>query len=321
MSKDAARQFFALAGLAATELFRQPVVFLLILSGTVFVILTPLAISFQLGQQARLAVDSSLAFEFMFGIVLAGYAACSTLHQECRSGTILIVFSKPVSRLMFFLAKYLAITGVIAFFVLCIAAAALVAARLTPRNFQYDTLGMTLLWAIPLLSLVPAALLNYFRRRPFVPCALGGLVLALAGIVTVLGMVDSEGHRAAFGSQVEWHIVPACALEGIALLILAAIALSLATRLPAPSTIAVLAIMLFAGLISDHLVSLLPPWEPIRFGLKMLLPDIQAFWPADTLSGGGLVPVQAIMQAILYAVSYTAGVLCLGYAAFRDREF
>lgn len=321
MSKNTARQFFALTGLAVTELFRQPVFFLLILSSTAFIILAPLSVSFQLGHQGRLALDSSLAFEWVFGIILAGYAACATLHNECRSGTILIVFSKPVSRLMFFLAKYLALSTLIVFFVFCTGTAALLAGRLTPRNFEYDTLGLRLLLAAPLITLIPAALLNYFTRRPFVYYALWSLVLALIGMVTILGMVDGEGHRAAFGSQIDWRILPACALEGIALLILAAIALSLASRLPTPTTIAVLAVVLFAGLISDHLVSILPPWETVRLGLRMILPDIQAFWPADMLSDGGRVSIASIMHATVYAAAYTSGVLCLGYAAFRNREF
>lgn len=321
MSKAVARQFFALTGLAVTELFRQPAFFLVILSSTACTVLVPLAISHQLGQQGHLALDSSLAFEFMFGIILAGYAACATLHNECRSGTILIVFSKPVSRLMFFLAKYLAVSILLAFFVFCSGIASLLAERLTPRNFEFDALGLRLLLAVPLVAFIPAALLNYFTRRSFVFYSLLGLVLSLIGMVIVLGMVDGEGTRVAFGSLIDWRILPACALEGIALLILSAIALSLASRLPTPTTIAVLAVVLFAGLISDHLITLLPQSETLRFGLRMILPDIQAFWPADRLAGGGMLPLPILAHAAAYAVAYTSGVLCIGYAAFRNRQF
>lgn len=315
------RQFWALTGLAVTELFRQPASFILILSSVACTVLAPLALSFQLGQETHLALDSSLAFEFMFGIILAGYAACATLHNECKSGTILIVFSKPVSRLMFFLAKYLAIALLILFFVFCSGAASLLAGRLSPHNFEFDALGLRMLWAIPLVTIIPAALINYFTRRSFIFYALLGFSLALVATVLILGMMDGEGHRVAFGSLLDWRILPACSLEGIALLVLAAIALSLASRLTTPTTIAILAVVLFSGLISDHLITLLPSSETLRFGLRMILPDIQAFWPADRLAGGESLSVAVIGHAAAYGIVYTCGVLCIGYAAFRNREF
>jgi ABC-type transport system involved in multi-copper enzyme maturation permease subunit len=321
VSKASARQFLALTGLAVTELFRQPASFLLILSSVACTVLTPLALSFQIGQETHLALDSSLAFEFMFGIILAGYAACATLHNECQSGTILIVFSKPVSRLMFFLSKYLAIALLILFFVFCSSAASLLAGRLSPRNFEIDTLGLRVLLAIPLVAIIPATLINYFTRRSFIVYALLGFTLALLAAVTALSMMNGEGHRVAFGSLLDWRILRACTLEGIALLILAAIALSLASRLTTPTTIAVLAIVLFSGLISDHLITLLPSSESLRFGLRMILPDIQAFWPADRLAGGESLSIAAIAHAAVYGVTYACGVLCLGYAAFRNRQF
>ena len=321
MSKASARQFLALTGLAVTELFRQPASFLLILSSVACTVLAPLALSFQLGQETHLALDSSLAFELMFGIILAGYAACATLHNECQSGTILIVFSKPVSRLMFFLAKYLAITLLILFFVFCSSAASLLAGRLSPRNFEFDALGLRVLLASPLIAIIPAALINYFTRRSFIVYALLGFTLALVAAVILLGMMNGEGHRVAFGSLMDWRILRACTLESIALLILAAIALSLASRLTTPTTIAVLAIVLFSGLISDHLITLLPSSETLRFGLRVILPDIQAFWPADRLAGGESLSFAVIAHAAVYGVTYACGVLCLGYAAFRNREF
>jgi len=321
VSKASARQFLALTGLAVTELFRQPASFLLILTSTSCTVLAPLALSFQLGQETHLALDSSLAFEFMFGIILAGYAACATLHNECQSGTIMIVFSKPVSRVMFFLAKYLAIALLILFFVFCSSAASLLAGRLSPRNFEFDALGLRILLAIPLVSIIPAALINYFTRRSFIVYALLGFSLALVAGVTALGMINSEGHRVAFGSLMDWRILPACGLEGIALLILAAIALSLASRLTTPATIAILAVVLFSGLISDHLITLLPSSDALRFGFRMILPDIQAFWPADRLAGGESLSLPVITHAAAYGLAYTCGVLCMGYAAFRNRQF
>jgi hypothetical protein len=53
----------------------------------------------------------------------------------------------------------------------------------------------------------------------------------------------------------------------------------------------------------------------------MILPDIQAFWPADRLAGGESLSLSVIAHATAYGVAYTCGVLCMGYAAFKNREF
>ena len=53
----------------------------------------------------------------------------------------------------------------------------------------------------------------------------------------------------------------------------------------------------------------------------MVLPDIQSFWPADQLADGGHITAPLIGQAAVYTAVYGSGVLCLGYAAFRNRQF
>lgn len=303
------------------DLFRQPATFLLIASSIACTILTPLAVSHQLGQQTHLAVDSALAFELLFGIILTGYAACFTLHNECRSGTILIIFSKPVGRLMFFLAKFTAIALLLIFFIYCSALATLLAERLTPRNFELDALGLRLLLASPFLALIPAALLNYLTRRAFVPTALCLYALALTALVLILSSFDRTGSAVEFGSMMEWRLISASLLEGIALLMLATIAISLSARFAAPATVAILGLFLFTGLIAGHLTALLAHLPPVAFALKMALPDIQSFWPADKLADGGRLPLPLIGHATLYALLYGAGILGLGYTAFRNRQF
>ncbi len=315
------KQFLALTGLAATELFRQPACFLLIVCNVALTILLPLSVAHQLGQTTHLAVDSSLAFELVFGVLLAGYAACATLYNEGRSGTILIIFSKPVSRLLFFLAKFAAVTLVLAFFVYCSGMAALLAERLAPRNFEFDSLGMKLLLATPLVAFLPAAILNFLTRRPFIPWALGLLSLTLTVWVLALGAYDSEGHRVAFGTTIAWTVLPAAALEGLALLVMATLALSLAGRLAAPATVSILTVMLFAGLIADHLVEQTASVPLISAALRLILPDIQAFWPADRLAAGGSITLPVLGHAAVYSLAYGSGLLSLGYAAFRNRQF
>jgi hypothetical protein len=315
------RQYAALIGLSATELLRQPVCFLLPLASVALTVLLPVATIVQLGQQGHLARDGALAFELLFGVVLAGYAACSTLHNECLSGTVLTLLSRPVSRSALFLAKFIAVGTILALFVAESTAATLLGTRLSPVLFELDRLGLRIVMLIPVIAFLPAAALNYFRGRSFVACAHICLAVALGLAVVAIGFLDREGHIVPFGSLMEWRLTSACCLEGLALLMLTALALSLATRLSPSPTVAILTVILFTGLISDYLVSRLPAIPTLIFTLRSILPDLQAFWPADRLAGDGVITFAVLRQSTSYAIVYTAGVLCLGIVSFRNRQF
>ena len=315
------RQHGALVGLSATELLRQPVCFLLTLTSVAVTVLLPLTASIQLGQQGNVARDGALAAELVFGVILAGYAACTTLHNECRTGTILTLLSKPVSRSALFFAKFLSVTAILLLFVFESTAATLLGTRLSPVFFEFDSFGLLLVVLIPLATFLPAAALNFFTGRSFVFWAHVFLANALALAVIAISFVDRQGQHIPFGSLMDWPLARASGLEGLGLILLAAIALSLATRLNTSPTVAILALILFAGLISDYLMSRIPRCPALVFSLRALIPDMQTFWPAERLTGDGVITFTLLRQSAIYAVLYTAGILCLGLASFRNRQF
>lgn len=315
------RQFAILTRLAFVELVRQPVAFLLALSCMVLSIVLPLLSAHQLGQQAGLARDGALAFELVGGAVLTAYAACSTLSSELRRGTILTLLSRPLPREILFLAKFSAVAALLAGFVGCSACAALLAERMTPRFFETDTFGLRVLTAVPFVALLPAAWLNWRKGWSFPACGWALLGLALAAAVVALSRVDPEGHQGHPGQFVDLRLVPAAVLVGIGLLILAALALGLAAHLPLAPTAAILLAVLFAGLMSDYLAQQFSTCAPAAGAVRLVLPDLQRFWPADDLSGEAPFGWRSLGGAAGYGALYTAGLLCLGMAAFRRRQF
>ena len=312
---------FHLTRLAFTELVRQPVCLLITLASVALSTALPLMIAHQLGQQGALARDGALAFELTGGAILAAYAAFSTLSREMNTGTILTLLSRPIGRGTLFLAKFAAVTLLVVLFTVCSAFAALLAERLAPRYFETDWYGVRLLLAVPVAVFVPAAFLNW-RCGSNVP-AWGWcfLVVALALVTAALSRVDSEGHVGRLGEFLDWRLVPAAALIGIGLLILAAAALGLAAHLPLAPTVLLLLVLLFAGLLSSYIARLVSHCPPVATAIRTLLPDFQAFWPADDLAGDSPLGWRAVGAAALYGITYTAGVLCLGAAAFRNRQF
>lgn len=314
-------KFATLVRLTVTELVRQPICLLLTLGAAGLVVIVPLATAHQLGQQSNLARDSALAFQFVIGMLLAAYAACSTLTAEVRTNTILTVLSKPVGRDLLFAAKFTGVATVVLIFGLCSAASGVLADRLSPRFFEIDVFGVKVVCGAIGAALAATGAANAFRRVPFSSTALAALAFVLWAAVLTLAFFDREGAPCRFGMEMDWRLIPASILVTLGLLILSALALSLATRLGVAPTAAILAALLFGGLISSYLADSLPRVAALRLAVRAVLPDLQLFWPADELASGGSIATGTLLRAGLYALLYSCGVLGFGAIAFRRRQF
>ena len=313
-------RFVAVTGLTVREALRQPITLLLVLSCTLVSGLMPLFVAHQLGEPGRLARDSALAFHFVFGVLVAGYVGASALASELHSGTAATVLSKAVGREAFFLAKFAGVAVIVLLFSLCAAITTLLSERMAPRDFNVDWLVVRCFLAAPVASLTAAGLISFWRRRPFASLALGLYAASLAVVLLIGALVDEHGQCLPFGAGLNWRLVPASALITLALLLLAAVALGLSTRLRQPPVIATLCVLFLLGLMADAL-----PHPPGIRGaalaaLRTVVPDLQHFWMADALGRGAAIPLVYLARTASYAALYLAGVLCLGVVAFRARE-
>src|SRR5271165_7064497 len=100
------RQFVTIAINAFMELVRQPVFLLLMTSSAVFEIFLATPYYFAFGDEPKLVKNSVLAVMLLAGLFGAVLSASASLAREIRSGTALVVLSKPVGRAQFLLAKY-----------------------------------------------------------------------------------------------------------------------------------------------------------------------------------------------------------------------
>ena len=322
------RQLVTLAGLTAVETLRRPLCLLLTTACVVLTVLTPMLTLHSFGEDGRLARDSGLAFHFVFGLLVAGYGACSSLSREMQSGTASAVLSKPVSRDVFFLAKFLGIAMVLAAFSMCAGAATLLSERVAEKYaFYSDASGyitdwrtaQSLLVAVVLAYLL-AALLNITARRPFQSTAFGLLAVCLLGAFVLAGFFTRAGHWAPFDFAVQWRILPASMLVTAGLLVLAAIAAALATRLPMLPTLTLCLGLFFLGLMSDYLLGRVADRSLVAGVAYRLVPNWQHFWMPDALRDGGTIPVRYMLHTLGYAAAYAAGILALGVFSFRNAE-
>ncbi len=314
------RQFLAIAWLAALETIRQPVVLLVSTAGILMTGLLPLIVTQTLGEGERMTRDSGLALCFVCGLILGSYAACSSLTHEIRRGTAASVLSKPVGRSLFFLAKFAGIAAVMALFCAAFALALLLSTRMAAQSFVFDWWAGGPLLAAPVLAYALAALVNFFTRRPFVSNAFALLLLALLAAFAGAGLVDAEGRRAAFGAAYTWTTLPAVALIALAVLVLTAIAVSLATRLDIVPTLSICSVLFLVGLMSDFLFGQHAAASAAAAAAWFILPNWQHFWVTDALAGGGTIPWSYVGRVAVYAALYLAGTLGLGMLAFQRME-
>jgi hypothetical protein len=319
------RQLVILSSLTTAETLRQPVCLLLTLCCMVLITTVPLVTAHNFGEGGRLARDSGLAFHLMFGLFLGGYAACAALDRERKSGTQAAVLSKPVERSVFFLAKFIGIAGVVLVFSASAALATLLAQRIamkfsTETGLLADNLTAWLTMLCPIVACSIGGWASYRKRYTFQSTTMLLLPLLLASVATACGCFTRYGTWAPYHPQLQWQIVPASLLVTLGLIMLAAMALTLAVRLSLIPTVCICFILLLLGLASNYLFSQIGACWGLKRLLYILIPNWQHFWVADAIAGGGHIPMATITRTALYAALYTSGILCLGSTAFQRAE-
>jgi hypothetical protein len=321
-------QFLALVFLTAVEAVRQPICLLLTSTCVVMTILVPILMMHKFGEEGKLARDSGLALQLVFGLFIGGHAASTSLAREMRGGTAAAILSKPVGRSLFFLSKFGGVALVVVLFSVCAASATLLSERIAERFIIGEGLaGYFTDWRTARAALlavvaayVVAAAVNYVRRRPFTSSAFWMLLLSLGLAVAWCGFYDRTGAWRPFSFVYDWRIVPASALVAMALLVLAAVALSLSARLDTVPTLTVCAAVFLAGMLSDYLLGRHAESSAVAAAAYRLVPNWQHYWMCDTLSAGGRISLAYLGVGAVYTLLCAAGVLLIGAAVFQHAD-
>jgi hypothetical protein len=188
------------------------------------------------------------------GLLGAVLSASASLAREIHVGTALAVLSKPVGRAQFLLAKYAGLVVALALLTYVNLVAALLASRMA-----FDAYGSTDLfaWGLFALSIVVAYVAggfsNFFLRRPFVSDAVFGMVIMVTVAFVVINFFDQHAKPRAWGTGVDWRMIPAAVLILFALWILAGVALACSTRFDMIPTLAICSALFLLGIMSDYL--------------------------------------------------------------------
>jgi len=304
------------------ELLRQPVYLVLLCLTLGLGLLMANLYSFSFGDDQRLVKHALLALTFLNGVFVAATSASATLSQEVRTGTALTLLAKPVGRGTFVLAKFAGLVAALAVQGYLCLLATLMGSRMAFDAYGGPDLLASSLWFGAVMGgLGAAAAVNYYTRRPFTGWAVALITLGFTVSFILAAFLDRRGHLQAFGTGVDWRLLPATLLLLLALLLVAGVALAASTRLPSLPTLCLCGSVFLLGLMSDHLFGRAAQngsW--LAQVAYTLVPNWQLFWMADTLREGTQLPWSYVLHATGYVTAYLTSCLALAVALFQERE-
>jgi len=317
------RQFVTIAINAFMELVRQPVFLLLMTGSVMFEIFLATPYYFAFGDESKLVKNSVLAVMLLAGLFGAVLTASASLAREIRSGTALVVLSKPVGRAQFLLAKFAGLALALAMLTYVNMIGALLASRMAFDAYgSTDMVALVIFAACLAIAYLMAGFTNFFLRRPFVSDATISVVVMLTAAFIIISFFNNKGQAQAFATGVDWRLAPASLLVLFALWVLAGLALACSTRLDMIPTLAICTALFLLGLMSQYLFA-----ERAGSGswlasvLYTITPNWQLFWLADALDTGKQDYYWGYVgKALGYAVCYIGAALALAILFFEDRE-
>lgn len=314
------KQFLAIARLTALEAIRLPIAFLLFSTVLCLIAVLPLTLSHTLGESMKFVRDGALAFMWVSGLLLSAHLACSSITAEMRRGTVSAVLSKPVQRPIFFLAKFTGIVWILTLFSIGLIMAVMISTRTARTPYIADWRAAVPFGLAIVCAFLVGGLINFFLRRPFVSNTFVALFVLLTGAFLYAGLAGEDGGFIPFGELYDFRILPAGLLIGLAILVLAALSVSLATRFRTIPTLAICGGLFLLGLLSDYLFGRFVDSSWLSALLYRILPNWQHFWVVDALAGEGSIPLSYVGLAAGYALVYLSGILLLGMASFQRTE-
>lgn len=101
---------------AFRECLREPVYFLTLIVAVLLIGAMPATTLFVFRQQLWMVLDNALALTLLLGFIAAVLCSTHCIRREMTNGTVLLLLSKPVSRISFIASKVIGIDVAMAVF-------------------------------------------------------------------------------------------------------------------------------------------------------------------------------------------------------------
>ncbi len=259
------QQIIPIARNAFVESLRQPIFLLLILLSGVLQIFNTWNTGYSMGYTEagevsgdnKLLLDIGMSTVFVAAMLLAAFIATSVLSKEIENKTVLTVVSKPVSRPLLIIGKYIGVAGAITVATVTMLLYLLLAIRHGVMSTAADDLdGPVLVFGLgaTFLSLALAAWTNFFYGWNFPQTAVS-LLLPFCGAGYFLTLsLDKHWQPQSPLTDFKPQITVACICLMMAVLVLTSIATAASTRLKQVATIGVCIVVFVLSLLNNHFI-------------------------------------------------------------------
>ena len=321
------QRFYTLAANTFVETIRQPIYGVILIATAFMLILNVSLAMFTLDDDDILLLSLGLSTLMLSGLFLSAFSATGVLSREIENKTVLMVISKPVSRPLFVVGKFVGLlAALLVAFYLCVLVFILAQRHGVLQNTSdpWDAPVLVFGFGSLLVSLLAAAFCNYFYGKDFPTTTMAFLAPALTVSVLIVAKFDEEWHVIPFASNfVGGQVLIAVYLVWLMVVVTATVALAASTRFGQLLTLVICTIVLGIGIVSDYAFGRHEGTSLLAAGAYRIVPNMGPFWVVDGLAAGTektVIPWKYVALATGYAGLLTVGILNLAIAAFQKRE-
>jgi len=316
-------RLFVIARNTFTEILRQPIYAVIIYAALILFVLSPSVALLTLDDDNKLLREIGLSTLFLAGLFISIFSATGAVAEEIDNKTIMTILSKPVSRPIFILAKFLGLSAAVVLAQFICTIALLMTIREGVLVSVNDTHDWSVIWtaaAILILSFIISAFFNYTYGWKLSSSAIVvTAVLACFGIV-FLALIDENFKFNPHNNHINKLDIYGSVLLFLAVMIFAALSVALSARFNIVVTLSACVGIFLLGLVSDYVFGRFADvhlWA--RIG-RAVVPNIQVFWISDAIYEGSEVTIKYIIIGAFYGICYSAGILSLAIALFQRRQ-
>lgn len=317
---------YAIAANTFVESVRQPVFAVIVGAATALIVLSPYITMFTLNDSPRLITDMGLATVMLAGLFLAAFSASNVISEEIENRTVLTVVAKPVGRGTFILGKFLGVVSslLVGVYILSLALVLTSSGGALEADIEQElSLGIVgAVFGSMFLAVCYGVYCNFFQDKAFPSRAIGAAVPLFTISFLLFCFLDPREYTfGAFGTGIEIQLVFGCVMLLWAILILAAVAVAVSTRLNVVVNVALCSGVFLLGLLSDFLFTsdFSKDMLPAKV-LYRIVPNLQVFWIADLISARVPVHYFHVVATGVYALCHLMAFLFLAMLLFQERE-
>ena len=237
------------------ESIRQPIALVLLVVATLGLIFSNLLAGFTMEDDQRMMIDLGLSTVFICGTLLAAFIATNVLNREIENRTALTVISKPVSRPLFVVGKFLGVAAALLLVTLYMSFVFMLVEMHGVRQTVRDPHHVPVLVfgsVVALLGLGASVWCNYFYGKVFASTVIT-IVTPLIGLAYLLCLMFDPGFtRQPISMGFDGQMWIALAGIAMAIMVLTAIAIAASTRLGQMMTLCVTVGIFLLGMLSNY---------------------------------------------------------------------